>query len=318
MNDSPHSCVFGLGHRRLSPSAAIRRLRRQWGPSDWITVEVPRDEVPFAVPVEAWSGRVGPSFMRLLAERLHAKFERDPEGIGLMDDFTVLGGPALDPARVHPLIREFYEHTSRFTLAVSPKWNRLYLPLFWLFRTYFARHVGQFNLPFDERDEKAGIETHIDCIDTDDDHIADLRGWVRTYAGTDTAIYVGIYTAVKLDGVGYVSVGFPLPNANLTATLIPSNVDAHDLLLRTHAPEVSYAGDYIVLVDERTDDLSVFRIRGLREEIQVYVRDERLFTDHRFYFLRGNFLTLRYTISRAPETAKGLSTAELIEANLPD
>jgi hypothetical protein len=300
----------------LLPSEAIRRLRQTWGPTDWITVEVPREEVPFAVPIEAWSGTVGPAFMRELAERLHGAYIRDPEGIGLMEDFGILAGPSLDPERVHPLIHEFYERTSRFTLSVKPKWHPLYLPAFWLFRNYFARHVGQFNLPFDARDEQSGIETHIDTIDLDHDRIVDLRGWVRTYAGTNTAIYVGIYTALKIDGVGYVSVGFPLPNANLTATLIPANIDEHDFILRTGDTEARYAGDYIVVADERSGELSVFRIRSLREEIQVYVRDDRLFTDHRFYFLGGNFLTLYYTVAPLAEPVRGLGTGALVEGSI--
>jgi hypothetical protein len=128
----------------------------------------------------------------------------------------------------------------------------------------------------DERDEKDGIESHIDAIDIDHDRIVDLRGWVRTYAGTNTVIYVGIYTALKLDGVGYVSVGFPLPNANLTATLIPANVDQGGLLLRTKAKAARYVGDYIVVVDERSGDLSVFRIRGReRHASRAEARRER-------------------------------------------
>jgi hypothetical protein len=297
----------------LAPSVAIRRLRRKWGPTDWITVEVPPEQVPFAVPVEAWHGHVGPRFIRDLAERLHGDYERDPAGIGLMDDFGRLAGPGLDPERVAEAIQGFYEHTSRFSLAVRPEWKRLFLPAFWLFRTYFARHVGQFNLPMDERDEKAGIESHIDAVDIDHDKIVDLRGWIRTYAGTEKVIYVGIYTVLRLDGAGYVSVGFPLPNSNLTATLIPTNVGEHDFLLSSRPGDARYSGDYIVLVDETTDELTVFRIRGLREAIHVFVDGGRLFTDHRFYFLGANFLTLHYTITPLAEAVDGSDTAALIE-----
>ena len=48
-----------------------------------------------------------------------------------------------------------------------------------------------------------------------------VRGWIRSFADTDEPIYVGIYTTYRHDGRGYVSVGFPLPQASFTATLLP-------------------------------------------------------------------------------------------------
>ena len=48
-----------------------------------------------------------------------------------------------------------------------------------------------------------------------------VRGWIRSFADNDEPIYVGIYTTYRHDGRGYVSVGFPLPQASFTATLAP-------------------------------------------------------------------------------------------------
>ena len=48
-----------------------------------------------------------------------------------------------------------------------------------------------------------------------------MRGWIRSSAGTGEPIYVGIYTTYRHEGRGYVSVGFPLPQASFTATLAP-------------------------------------------------------------------------------------------------
>ena len=45
------------------------------------------------------------------------------------------------------------------------------------------------------------------------------RGWIRTFADSGKPIYVGIYTTYRHEGRGYVSVGFPLPQASFTATL---------------------------------------------------------------------------------------------------
>ena len=46
-----------------------------------------------------------------------------------------------------------------------------------------------------------------------------VGGWIRSLADTDEPIYVGIYTTYRHGGRGYVSVGFPLPQASFTATL---------------------------------------------------------------------------------------------------
>ena len=48
-----------------------------------------------------------------------------------------------------------------------------------------------------------------------------MRGWIRSRADTGEPIYVGIYTTYRHEGRGYVSVGFPLPQASFTATLLP-------------------------------------------------------------------------------------------------
>ena len=285
-----------------------------WGLKNLVSVQIPPSEAPFAVPVEAAAGQVGPGFIRWLADRMGGLYRRDPDDIGLMDDFSVLRGPWLDPERVHPLIVEFYEHTMRFTLSVSPEWHRRWLPLFWIFRRGFAERVGQFALPFDIADERRGLETHIDTIDVDRDEIVDLRGWVRTYAGTDETIFVGIYAAKRLDELGYVTVGFPLPDANLTATLVPANADAGGFVLRTGEKLARYAGHYLVTVDERTTQLCVFRLRAFREELHVRVEDGELRADHRFSFLWRTFLTLHYRIERRATIPERTRARELLQA----
>ncbi len=65
--------------------------------------------------------------------------------------------------------------------------------------------------------------SYIDSIDYENedgeaDHISTLRGWIRAYEDSGEAIYVGVYTVVRHGDAGYVSVGFPLPEANFTAT----------------------------------------------------------------------------------------------------
>ena len=108
-------------------------------------------------------------------------------------------------------MREFYEHTTRFTLDIVPEWRPWVRPGYLLYRTLVARPLGQANVPMNQREALRGVHSRIDTIDVDGDGVAEVRGWIRSFADTDAPIYVGIYTTYRHDGRGYVSVGFPAP-----------------------------------------------------------------------------------------------------------
>src|SRR5215813_7234139 len=136
-----------LGRRRVNVIGVEFRIMKI---AQLFAAKIRSEDTPYIVSVESATGQVGPHFIEHLATELKGEYQRDPDNIGLMDDFSVLKGQWCDPGRVHPLIREFYEHTSRFVIVVRPKWHWLFLPLFWLFRKVFAELVGQFNLPIDD------------------------------------------------------------------------------------------------------------------------------------------------------------------------
>ena len=72
-----------------------------------------------------------------------------------------------------------------------------------------------------QREAQRGIRSRIDTISPAAGEEVSVRGWIRSFADTDEPIYVGIYTTYRHQGRGYVSVGFPLPQASFTATLLP-------------------------------------------------------------------------------------------------
>jgi hypothetical protein len=259
---------------------------------------VPQSEVRMVVPFEAHSRYVGADYFKDLARTRDGAFKRDAPGAGIVESMDAMRGPCFDPGRVDPLIREFYEHTTRFKLNIVPRWRRRFLPFFWLFKRALAQRVGQANLPFDVSEAQRGVVSYIDTIDFDCDDVIDLRGWVRAFEATGEAIYVGVYTTFRHDGVGYVSVGFPLPGGNFTATLLPYNLRQGDLLLKTSDTGTPYPGHYLSSIDPATDGLTVLKMPTMDEEIEVYVRDGQLRTDHRFYLSGFNFLTLHYTMTR--------------------
>jgi len=259
--------------------------------------EVPASELRYVVPFEARSRHVGADYVEQLAHVRGGKFRRNPPDVGILASLDGLDGPDFDPGRVHPLIREFYEHTSRFKLSIVPEWRQWMKPGYEVFKRVVAQPLGQAAIPSNIEEAQRGMISTIDTIDLDGDEQIDIRGWIRTFADSGKPIYVGIYTSFRHENRGYVSVGFPIPSANFTATLLPRNTGDHDLLL-TSRTELPFPGHYLSSVDSERDALTVLKLLSFQEQIHVYVAAGELKTDHCFYLAGQRFLTLYYEIER--------------------
>jgi hypothetical protein len=207
-----------------------------------------------------------------------------------------LEGPEFDPAGVDPLVREFYEHTTRFTLDIVPRWRPWVRPGYLLYRTLVARPLGQANVPMNLREAQRGMHSRIDTI-TGADGVVSTRGWIRSFAHNGEPIYVGIYTTYRHEDRGYVSVGFPLPQANFTATLAPRRRPGGGLRLTSKGGD-GQTGHYLSYIDAGSRALSTLAVHGFAEELDVYVEDGELRADHAFSVFGLPFLTLEYRITR--------------------
>jgi hypothetical protein len=259
--------------------------------------EVPASELRYVVPFEARSRYVGADYVEQLAKVRGGVFRRNPPDVGILASLDSLAGPSFDPGRVHPLIREFYEHTSRFKLSIIPEWRRWMKPGYEIFKRLVAQPLGQAAIPSNIKEAQRGMVSTIDTIALAGNEEIDIRGWIRTFADSGKPIYVGIYTSFRHEDRGYVSVGFPIPNANFTATLLPRNAGRHDLEL-TSRTDLPYPGHYLSSVDSERDALTVLKLLYFQERIYVYVAEGELKTDHSFYLAGQRFLTLHYEIER--------------------
>ena len=259
--------------------------------------EVPASELRYVVPFEARSRYVGADYVEQLAKVRGGTFRRNPPDVGILASLDSLDGPSFESSRVHPLIREFYEHTSRFKLSIFPEWRNWMKPGYEVFKRIVAEPLGQAAIPSNIEEAQRGMVSTIDTIDLDDDEEIDIRGWIRTFADSGKPIYVGIYTSFRHDDRGYVSVGFPIPSANFTATLEPRNAGEGDLVL-TSRSELPFPGHYLSSVDSERDALTVLKLLAFQERIHVYVADGELKTDHSFSLAGQRFLTLNYEIER--------------------
>ncbi|HWC11300.1 MAG TPA: hypothetical protein VG455_08770, partial [Acidimicrobiales bacterium] len=278
-----------LGYRILSAAtfrdAQVALLAERVSPQD----------LPFVVPLESRTRYVGTDYVRALADVLGGAYVRDASDVGIVPSLDELGGPDLDPGTVHPLVREFYEHTTRFTLDIVPEWRPWVRPGYLLYRSIVARPLGQANVPMNQREALRGVRSRIDTIDIDDDGVPNVRAWIRSFADTGAPIYVGIYTTYRHQGRGYVSVGFPLPQASFTATLAPRGREGGGLTL-TSRSNLDHPGHYLTYIDPGTRDLTALAVHGFAEELDVYAEDGEVRADHAFWVFGLPFLVLRYRV----------------------
>jgi len=269
--------------------------------------------VPFVIPLASKGRYVGTGYVRSLAEVLGGTYTADVADIGIVAGLDELAGPSFDPAGTDPLVREFYEHTTRFALDIVPEWRLWVRPGYLLYRTLLARPLGQANVPMSQREAQRGVRSRIDTITGIDAAAAGdggaggpvaVRGWIRSAADTGEPIYVGIYTTYRHGGRGYVSVGFPLPQASFTATLLPQGRPGGGLVLDSRS-ELDQPGHYLTYIDPQTGELTTAAVRGFAERLDVYVEAGQLRAEHAFWVFGFAFLVLHYRMHRKPPRPDG-------------
>jgi hypothetical protein len=262
--------------------------------------QVSAESVPFVVPRASRTRYVGTGYLRDLAVALGGRYTAGVPDIGIVATLDELAGPGFDPSAVHPLVREFYEHTTRFALDIVPEWRLWVRPGYLLYLTLLARPLGQASVPMNQRAAHRGVHSRIDTVTGAPGAPGIVRGWIRSYADTDEPIYVGIYTTYRHEGRGYVSVGFPLPQASFTATLEPRARPGGGLVLDSRGA-TSQSGHYLTYIDPVASDLTVLAVHGFAERLNVYVDDAgELRAEHAFAVFGIPFLVLHYRMHRKP------------------
>jgi hypothetical protein len=257
-------------------------------------------ELPFVVPLEARTRYVGTGYVRDLAAVVGGVYQADARDVGIVSSLDELAGPRFDPADVDPRVRAFYEHTTRFTLDIIPSWRLWVRPGYLFYRTLVARPLGQASVPMNQRETQRGIRSRIDTISGKQDGIVSIRGWIRSFADTDEPIYVGIYTTYRHGDEGFVSVGFPLPQASFTATLEPRSRPDGGLTL-TSRSRGGHPGHYLTYVDPETRALTALSVHGFAEQLDVYLAHDALVAEHAFWVFGLPFLVLHYRMHRKPD-----------------
>ena len=243
---------------------------------------------------------IGDAPYRDVAAEEGLALERASRDGGLIPDFEMLRGGDLDPARVHPLVREFYEHTTAFTMDV---WSRTYFPsniALWLLVTTISRQVNQLNFPLSPLDTAHGMKSEIILLRRPDGRVR-YTGWFRTIGEEHSVLYTGFYMTerVPAERGPCVKVVFPMPNGNATVILRPSIAPDGALHLDSSGGRFGGAGFYRMQA-RGPDRLRVWKIRTLHERFRIYVDGTgTLRCDHSVSFLGLPVLKLHFKMQRA-------------------
>ena len=154
--------------------------------------------------------RVGADFFA----RQGAIVETESPPRGVVDTIEDLRNPAIDPGRVHPAIRAFFEDTSGLELHVRSRWRFPFSISWWLFR-YVMRWIGQFVLPLRE----GRIETRAFALDARRDGREGARAIIRTYVDSGDVMQAVAYATWERDGSRYMSAAFPMPGGQVAGIL---------------------------------------------------------------------------------------------------
>jgi hypothetical protein len=256
---------------------------------------------------------IGDAPYRTAAEREGLTVERRAADGGLIPSFEQLAGDGFDPAKAHPLVKEFYEHTTRFAFDV---WSRTYFPTnigLWLLVTTISRQVEQLNFPLSPLETARGIGSEIILLRRPDGSVR-YTGWFRTLISDaePRVLYTGFYMTARVpdERAPCVKVVFPMPSGNATVILRAKLGPDGALILDSSGRRFGEAGFYRVQA-HGSERARVWRVRTLREHFRVYVDPAGVLRcDHEVKFLGMRCLTLHYKMTRiAAELPNGHEAA---------
>ncbi|QIS24347.1 hypothetical protein F6W96_21145 [Nocardia terpenica] len=276
--------------------ASVDRATRWWWRLSGREVDLDGGDGWLRAPIIAEPGvAVGDRWLAAEAAVGGGCVRTDPAA-GLLPDMDALSGAQFDAARVHPGVRDFYEHTARWRMEAWVQWSPILAPGGWLISRMFGRRVGQFALPVRPLDTARGIDSRVETL-TDRHGVHQGAAWLRTSRLTGEYIYSGFYRAARLPGSSQpsVHVSFPLPMGNVQVFLRPVNGPHGSLQLLSPTGSFGSEGCYVTVTDGgRTWAARI----PIYEQFHVYRdgSDHLLRTDHVLRLRNLTALRLHYLL----------------------
>jgi hypothetical protein len=221
---------------------------------------------------------------------------------GLMNNFSALFEDSNTPGVVAPAVRDFYEHTSAYTLDAWSEWHGFFKPFGWVLAVLFSRRLQQLNIPLSSLDSSKGMTSSVlQMWDRQKGQLVQTA-WVRELHATRNVLYAGSYSICRIPGYAKpcVKVVFPLPNGNAIVVMKPEcHVDG-SISLTSAGNGFGDPGFYFT-VHGRDGKTWARYVRAMQEKITVYPAEPNApRADHVLWFWRMPFLRLHYRMVQKP------------------
>ncbi|HEV2912484.1 MAG TPA: YndJ family protein [Pyrinomonadaceae bacterium] len=272
----------------------------------WSFVRPRARTLPPGVPFSRLSGLryTGPKYF----ERIRAVSTSRAVPRGLVDDLEKYRRADFDPDSIDREVRAFYEQTGRYRLLVRPRWQRGFR-LGGRIAHGLGTWMGQMRLPVATEQLEDRIESRILPIEDSLDGREGVRAWVRTYEGTDRAMYVAAYATHSIEGNTYMNIAFPLPGGNVSSILhmgsVGERLRGRGVTLSTQ-PRVCPGGDQGVYFANRllpvrlpvNETITVWSadMKGAPFKIDSSTGRVRVLARHEMWIFGIRFLELDYEI----------------------
>lgn len=248
--------------------------------------------------LQGWIGetkQIGESYFERLSQNPSYTLDTNPIGGGLIEDLSVLRSETLSPEKIHPKIRDFYEHTTKYNLDVWSQWCGAFKPFGWLLAVLFSRRLQQLDMPISPLETSQGITSDVIQL-TDESGVIVGTGWLRKLIATGSVIYAGIYSTCKPPKFKgrCMKVVFPLPNGSATVIMKPQAHSDGSLTLVSSGEGFGEPGFYFI-VQKNEAQAYVKYLHAMKESIHVFVdQAEELRAGHVLKLWDATFLKLHY------------------------
>ncbi len=252
--------------------------------------------------------RIGTEFHRAVAADAGLTL-RTGQDLGLLPDCAALDCAGFDSRRLHPAVRDFYEHTARYHLDVWSEWSPLFWPFGWALIHFVSRRMEQLNFPMYPLETARGMTSDVEQLVEPSGHVV-FTSWLRRNLASGLVIYSGFYSTASPPGHGpCVKTVFPVVRGNATVLLRPEAQPDGSLKLISSGRRFGDPGFYRITEAGR-GRLRIWYVRGFHEIFHVYPdSDGSVRTDHFVRWWRLSVLRLHYHITPAQEASQAARSA---------